>query len=108
MSQTTGRPEGEQPLPALPSDRGKPKKDRTKSAPTRKRDDSSRQPEPGLFERIKIFVTQVIAEMRKVSYPNKEEMSTYFVVVIVFITALMAFTGLVDLAFDQLSTLVFG
>lgn len=108
MSQTTGLPEGEEPLPALPKTGKQPAKDRTKTGATRKRDAKEAEKKVGLFERIKIFVSQIISEMRKVHYPNKEEMSTYFVVVIVFIAALMAFTGLADLAFGELSTLVFG
>lgn len=108
MSQTTGLPEGSEPLPRVTADGRQPRKDRTKTGATPKRDQKQAETKPGIFERIKLFVTQVISEMRKVHYPNREEMSTYFVVVIVFIAALMAFTGLADLAFGELSTLVFG
>lgn len=108
MSQTTGLPEGAEPFPALPTDGKSERKDRTKTGATRRRDDRSHEKKPNIFERIRTFVLQVISEMKKVTYPNREEMSTYFVVVIVFIAALMAFTGLVDLAFEHLSTLVFG
>ncbi|MDY3664817.1 preprotein translocase subunit SecE, partial [Schaalia hyovaginalis] len=61
-----------------------------------------------VFKRIWIFITQVIAEMKKVVYPTGEETWTYFVVVVVFVAAIMAFTGLLDLGFGKLNALIFG
>nr|WP_229657961.1 preprotein translocase subunit SecE [Actinomyces gaoshouyii] len=48
------------------------------------------------------FIRQVIDEMRKVIWPTKNELWTYFVVVVVFIVAIMAFTGILDTIFDRL------
>ncbi|MDO5034781.1 MAG: preprotein translocase subunit SecE [Actinomycetaceae bacterium] len=61
-----------------------------------------------IFGRIVLFVRQVIAELKKVVWPGKEEWWTYFLVVLVFVGAIMAFTGLLDLAFGQLSVWIFG
>lgn len=110
MSQTTGLPEGEEPLPALPTGGAQPKrKDRTKTGATRRRDAKPEdEKKPNIFQRIALFVREVISEMKKVHYPTRDEVSTYFVVVLVFVAALMAFTGLADLAFSELSGLVFG
>ncbi len=55
-----------------------------------------------------IFVSQVISEMKKVIYPSGSETWTYFLVVIVFVAAIMAFTGLLDFLFGRLNSLVFG
>ncbi|WP_277063508.1 preprotein translocase subunit SecE [Schaalia cardiffensis] len=84
--------------------------DRTKSGPTRARDAAPKesQKKPNIFRRIWVFITQVIAEMKKVTYPTGEETQTYFVVVIVFVAAIMAFTGLLDLGFGKLNALIFG
>lgn len=107
MSQTTSLPGGDDALPELPgtaSGRG----DRTKSAETRKRDLKTEEKRPNIFKRMIIFVQQVIAEMKKVNYPSREELWTYFLVVIVFVMAMMTFTGVFDFAFGELSGLVFG
>ena len=56
----------------------------------------------GPLGRIALFFRQVIDELRKVVWPTREDLWTYFVVVVVFIVAIMAFTGLLDLGFDRL------
>lgn len=90
---------GEAPVPA----------DRTKTGATRSRGagplDEKR---PNLFRRIWVFITQVVAEMKKVVYPSGGETWTYFVVVVVFVAVIMAFTGLLDLGFGRLNALIFG
>ena len=53
------------------------------------------------FGRIALFVRQVIDELRKVVWPTMNELWTYFTVVVVFIVAIMAFTGVLDFAFNK-------
>lgn len=62
----------------------------------------------GMFARVALFLRQVIAELKKVVRPSRTELWTYFVVVIVFVLAIMAYIGLVDLGLGQLITWVFG
>lgn len=62
----------------------------------------------GVFAHIALFVRQIVAELKKVVWPTRDELWTYFAVVIVFVVALMVFVGVVDLAFSTLSRLVFG
>ena len=69
------------------------------------KDASTRSGNP--IKRVMRFIRQVIDEMRKVIWPTKNELWTYFVVVVVFILAIMAFTGLLDAAFDWLIMRVF-
>lgn len=84
-------------------------KDRTKTGATRARSEAAPdEKKANVFKRIWIFITQVIAEMKKVVYPTGEETWTYFVVVVVFVAAIMAFTGLLDLGFGKLNALIFG
>lgn len=64
--------------------------------------------ELGLFGRLMLFIRQVISELKKVKWPGKEEWWTYFLVVLVFVGAVMAFTGLLDVIFGQLSIWIFG
>lgn len=95
-------------LPSLPEDQRS--KDRTKQGVTRARDaaPTDADKKKGIFSRIALFVSQVIAEMRKVTYPSKSETWAYFTVVVVFVAVIMAYTGLLDLAFGKLNVLIFG
>lgn len=86
------------------------RRDRTKSGATRKRGDADKGQikKPGFFARIFLFFRQVIDEMKKVTYPTGSETWTYFVVVVVFVAAIMLFAGLLDFGFGKLSALIFG
>ncbi|WP_270626625.1 MULTISPECIES: preprotein translocase subunit SecE [Varibaculum] len=61
-----------------------------------------------MFSRILQFVRQVIAELKKVVWPTRDELTTFFVVVIVFVLAMMAFSGVIDVITAWLVNLVFG
>ena len=56
----------------------------------------------GPLGRIVLFFRQVVDELRKVVWPTGSELWTYFLVVVVFIVAIMAFTGVLAFAFDRL------
>lgn len=75
---------------------------------TTRREPQRESEELGLFGRMMLFVRQVISELKKVKWPGKEEWWTYFLVVLVFVGAVMAFTGLLDVIFGQLSIWIFG
>ena len=61
-----------------------------------------------LFARIALFVRQVVAELKKVVRPTRDELFRYVVVVLVFVAVVMAFVTLVDLAVGSLVGWVFG
>jgi preprotein translocase subunit SecE len=48
------------------------------------------------------FYRQVVAELRKVVWPTQEQLTTYFLVVMVFVLVMMAFVSVLDLAFGKL------
>ena len=54
-----------------------------------------------VFARIARFFREVVDELRKVVWPTMNELWTYFTVVVVFIIAIMAFTGVLDFAFNR-------
>jgi preprotein translocase subunit SecE len=54
------------------------------------------------------YVKQVIAELRKVIWPNRKQMVTYTTVVLVFLAFMVALIGGVDLGLAKLVTLIFG
>ena len=74
----------------------------------KKSDNKSGQKSLGFFGKIILFIKQVIAELKKVVYPTKNELWVYFWVVIVFVLMIMAFVGIFDGIFNVLVRLVFG
>ena len=54
------------------------------------------------------FYRQVVAELRKVVWPTQQQLSTYFVVVLVFVVILMAIVFGLDLGLGKLFFWVFG
>ena len=70
----------------------------SESASVARRKQSTRR---GPLGGIVLFFRQVIDELRKVVWPTMNELWTYFTVVVVFIVAIMAFTGVLDFAFNK-------
>ena len=62
----------------------------------------------GPFGRLALFYRQVVAELRKVVWPSRNDLSTYTTVVIVFVVAVIAFVSVVDWGFSKLVAYVFG
>lgn len=53
------------------------------------------------------FYRQVVAELRKVVWPTREQLVTYFIVVMVFVVVMMTFISLLDLGFGKLVLEIF-
>jgi preprotein translocase subunit SecE len=68
----------------------------------KKRDGSEKRTSPSLFYR------QVVAELRKVVWPSQQQLSTYFIVVLVFVLIVMAIVSLLDLGLGKLFFEIFG
>ena len=56
---------------------------------------------------IPTFYRQVVAELRKVVYPTREQLITYFVVVMVFVLIMMTIVSLLDLGLGKLAFEIF-
>ena len=54
------------------------------------------------------YLRQVVAEMRKVIWPNRKQMVSYTAVVLAFLVFMVALIGLVDLGLAKLVLLTFG
>lgn len=61
-----------------------------------------------IFKRIRRFLREVVAEMRKVIWPNRKQMITYTSVVLVFVAFMVTFISLLDLGFIKGVTWLFG
>jgi preprotein translocase subunit SecE len=60
------------------------------------------------FVYVLTFLKQVVAELRKVIWPNRKQMSSYTSVVLAFLVFMVTLIGLVDLGLAKLVLLVFG
>jgi len=63
---------------------------------------------PGLFDRIAVYNRQVVAELRKVIWPTRNELVTYTIVSIVFVTAMVALVSFYDFVFTKAVLAIFG
>ena len=54
------------------------------------------------------YLRQVVAELRKVIWPNRKQMGTYTSVVLAFLVFMVTLIGLVDLGLTKLVLMVFG
>jgi preprotein translocase subunit SecE len=70
------------------------------------RKSTGRPANPFLF--VYTYLKQVVAEMRKVIWPNRKQMLTYTSVVLAFLAFMVALVGLADLGLTKLVMLVFG
>ncbi|AYJ50989.1 preprotein translocase subunit SecE [Rhodococcus sp. P1Y] len=71
--------------------------------------EKAREPKrPNIFKRLIQFLREVIAELRKVIWPNRKQMITYTSVVLVFVAFMVAFISGLDLGFTQGIEWLFG
>jgi preprotein translocase subunit SecE len=57
---------------------------------------------------LRLFMRQVVAELKKVVRPTRTELITYTTVVLVFVLAIMTFVSLLDFGFRNLVLWAFG
>jgi preprotein translocase subunit SecE len=62
----------------------------------------------GLYARFARFFREVVAELRKVNWPSRNELLTYTTVVVVFVVIMMSIVAGLDWGFGWLVTHVFG
>ena len=82
----------------------KPKKAKNKAQKARKPGTQSTNPIVYVYNYLK----QVVAELRKVIWPNRKQMGTYTSVVLAFLVFMVTLIGLVDLGLAKLVLMVFG
>jgi preprotein translocase subunit SecE len=67
-----------------------------------------RQPKTSLLSRLARFLREVVAELRKVIWPSRKQLITYTLVVLVFVSFMIALVWLLDLVFAQGVLFLFG
>ena len=70
--------------------------------------EAARATRPNVFARIIRYVREVIAELRKVVTPTRNELFTYATVVVVFLIIMMAYVGALDYGIGRLVLWAFG
>lgn len=100
MTETTGST-------ATP-ERGRPEEEQSELPSRRERKRAAKRQKQGLFARLALFYRQIIAELRKVVWPTRNDLVTYTTVVIVFVVVIMAIVSGLDWGFAKLSFWIFG
>ena len=67
-----------------------------------------RPPRRNLFAAIALFYRQVVSELRKVIWPTRQELITYTIVVLVFVSVLVSIVAALDIGFARAVLAVFG
>ncbi|MFI8853215.1 preprotein translocase subunit SecE [Streptomyces sp. NPDC053499] len=62
----------------------------------------------GPVARLALFYRQIIAELRKVVWPTRQQLSTYTSVVIVFVIIIIALVFVIDYGLTEVMKHVFG
>ncbi len=57
---------------------------------------------------ISRFFREIVAELRKVIWPSRQELITYTIVVVVFVVIMVSIVALLDIGFAKLVVGVFG
>jgi preprotein translocase subunit SecE len=84
------------------------KEDKAKKAKAAKKPRKSGDRSANPFVFVYNYLKQVVAELRKVIWPNRKQMSTYTSVVLAFLVFMVTLIGLVDVGLAKLVLLVFG
>jgi preprotein translocase subunit SecE len=66
-----------------------------------------REKQPSLIARFSRFIREVVSELRKVIWPTRRQQITYTVVVLVFVSVVVAFVSGLDLGFAKLVFWIF-
>ncbi|MEU8953910.1 preprotein translocase subunit SecE [Streptomyces sp. NPDC048518] len=62
----------------------------------------------GPFGRLALFYRQIIAELRKVVWPTRSQLTTYTSVVIVFVVIMIGLVTVIDYGFSHAVKYIFG
>ncbi|MEV6394233.1 preprotein translocase subunit SecE [Streptomyces sp. NPDC051907] len=62
----------------------------------------------GPLGRLALFYRQIVAELRKVVWPSRSQLTTYTTVVIVFVVVMIGLVTVIDYGFQEAVKYVFG
>ncbi|ELP61637.1 preprotein translocase subunit SecE [Streptomyces turgidiscabies] len=62
----------------------------------------------GPLKRLAVFYRQIVAELRKVVWPTRNQLTTYTTVVIVFVIVMIGLVTVIDFGLNKAAKYVFG
>jgi len=62
----------------------------------------------GPLKRLALFYRQIVAELRKVVWPTRNQLTTYTTVVIVFVIVMIGLVTVIDYGLNHAAKYVFG
>jgi preprotein translocase subunit SecE len=62
----------------------------------------------GPLKRLAVFYRQIVAELRKVVWPTRNQLTTYTTVVIVFVIVMIGLVTVIDFGLGKAAKYVFG
>ncbi|MGW0613102.1 preprotein translocase subunit SecE [Streptomyces sp. NPDC002788] len=62
----------------------------------------------GPLKRLALFYRQIVAELRKVVWPTRNQLSTYTTVVIIFVVVMIGLVTVIDYGLSNAAKYVFG
>ncbi|MBM9619956.1 preprotein translocase subunit SecE [Streptomyces zhihengii] len=62
----------------------------------------------GPLGRLGLFYRQIVAELRKVVWPTRSQLTTYTTVVIIFVVVMIGLVTVIDFGFQEAVKYVFG
>lgn len=77
-------------------------------APQKKSRKGGKRGKKGPFGRLALFYRQIVAELRKVVWPTRNQLTTYTTVVIVFVVIMIGLVTVMDFGFQRVVEYVFG
>ncbi|WP_405870094.1 MULTISPECIES: preprotein translocase subunit SecE [unclassified Streptomyces] len=75
---------------------------------TKKSRKGGKRAKKGPFKRLALFYRQIIAELRKVVWPTRNQLTTYTTVVIVFVVVMIGLVTVIDYGLSHAAKYVFG
>ena len=78
------------------------------SAESKKPRKGGKRGKKGPLGRLALFYRQIVAELRKVVWPTRNQLTTYTTVVIVFVVIMIGLVTVIDYGFNQAIKYVFG
>nr|WP_202549054.1 preprotein translocase subunit SecE [Streptomyces sp. SID8352] len=77
-------------------------------APDEKPRKGGKRAKKGPLKRLALFYRQIIAELRKVVWPTRNQLTTYTTVVIIFVVIMIGLVTVIDYGFSHAVKYIFG
>ncbi|MFI6083213.1 preprotein translocase subunit SecE [Streptomyces sp. NPDC051217] len=86
----------------------KPDADDDETSESKKTRKGGKRGKKGPLGRLALFYRQIVAELRKVVWPTRNQLTTYTTVVIVFVVVMIGLVTVMDYGFQRVVKYVFG